>query len=134
MPCAARLVNISTTPNHIWPPAWSGTKDKALVNFASAAAKAAMGSATKEDAPSPASATADAMSASTLSGSAASARSKKLRACARLSGVAAPTFEVALLAPDLFEARGKAPGRARAARPPEAEEEVVDMKIAWTLC
>src|SRR5271166_2682706 len=30
MPCAARLVNISTTPNHIWPPAWSGTKDKVL--------------------------------------------------------------------------------------------------------
>ncbi len=51
MPSAARLVNISTNPNHIWPCAWSGTEDKALVNFASAAAKAAMGSVTKEFAP-----------------------------------------------------------------------------------
>ena len=32
---------------YIWPRAWSGTDDKALVNFASAAAKAAMGSVTK---------------------------------------------------------------------------------------
>ena len=42
MPWAARLVHISTRPNHIWPRAWLGTKDKALVNFGSAAAKAAM--------------------------------------------------------------------------------------------
>ena len=48
---AARLVNISTSPNNIWPRAWSGTDDKALVNFASAAAKAAVGSVTKEIAP-----------------------------------------------------------------------------------
>ena len=48
MPSAARLVNMSTYPNHIWPSAWSGTDDKALVNFASAAAKAAMGSVTKQ--------------------------------------------------------------------------------------
>ena len=33
---------------HIWPRAWSGTEDKALVNFASAAAKAAVGSVTKK--------------------------------------------------------------------------------------
>ena len=39
----------------MWPRAWSGTEDKALVNFASAAAKAAMGSATKAIAPSTAS-------------------------------------------------------------------------------
>ena len=48
MPSAARLVRISTNPKHIWPRAWSGTDDKALVNFASAAAKAAMGSVTKK--------------------------------------------------------------------------------------
>ena len=47
MPSAARLVNISTNPNHTWPRAWSGTDDKALVNFASAAAKTAIGSDTK---------------------------------------------------------------------------------------
>ena len=35
-------------PTYIWPRAWSGTEDKALVNFASAAAKAAVGSVTKE--------------------------------------------------------------------------------------
>ena len=52
MPSAARLVNISTNPNNICPRAWSGTDDKALVNFASAAAKAATGSVTKEFAPS----------------------------------------------------------------------------------
>ena len=48
MPSAARLVNISTNPNNIWPRAWSGTDDKALVNFASAAAKAASGIGHKE--------------------------------------------------------------------------------------
>ena len=90
MPSAARLVNISTSPNNIWPRAWSGTDDKALVNFASAAAKAAMGSVTKRIAPSTTSARADPMSASTLSGSAASARSKKLRACANI--VRGPTL------------------------------------------
>ena len=72
-------------PSVIWPRAWSGTEDKALVNFTSAAAKAAMGSATKALAPATASAAADPISASTLSGSAVSARSKKLRACATLS-------------------------------------------------
>ena len=41
-------MNISTTPKNIWPCAWSGTEDNALVNFASAAAKAAVGSVTKE--------------------------------------------------------------------------------------
>ena len=46
MPSAARLVNMWTSPNHKWPRAWSGTNDKALVNFASAAAKAAVGSVT----------------------------------------------------------------------------------------
>ena len=35
----------------MWPRAWSGTEDKALVSFASAAAKAAMGSVTKEFTP-----------------------------------------------------------------------------------
>ena len=49
MPCAARLVNMSTNPNAIWPRAWSGTDDKALVNFASAAAKAASGIGHKEN-------------------------------------------------------------------------------------
>ena len=44
MPCAARLVSISTIPKHICARAWSGTNDSALVNFASAAAKAAEGS------------------------------------------------------------------------------------------
>src|ERR1700722_18641524 len=43
MPSAARLVNISTYPNNLWARAWSGTDDKALLNFASAAAKAAIG-------------------------------------------------------------------------------------------
>ena len=46
MPCAARLVNMSTTPNHIWPRASFGTDDRALVNSASAAVKAATGSVT----------------------------------------------------------------------------------------
>ena len=41
------------TPSNMWPRAWSGTDDKALVNFASAAAKAAIGSVTKKFAPSP---------------------------------------------------------------------------------
>ena len=45
---AARLVTISTYPKNIWPRAWSGTEDKALVNFASAVAKAAIGSATRK--------------------------------------------------------------------------------------
>ena len=49
-------------------------------------AKAAVGSVTKEAVLRVQSATADPMSASTLSGSAASARSKKPRACATLSG------------------------------------------------
>ena len=40
-----------TSPSHIWPRAWSGTNDKALVNFASAAAKAATGSVTKNCSP-----------------------------------------------------------------------------------
>ncbi len=43
MPSAARLVNISTSPKFICARAWSGTDDKALVNFASAAANAAIG-------------------------------------------------------------------------------------------
>ena len=55
-------------PNFIWPIAWSGTDDKALVNFASAAAKAACGSVTKKSAPASVSARADPMSASTLLG------------------------------------------------------------------
>ena len=49
MPSAARLVNISTNPKYKWPRAWSGTEDKALVNFASAAAKAAMRIGHKEN-------------------------------------------------------------------------------------
>ena len=61
----------------MWARAWSGTEDKALVNFASAAAKAAMGSATKDNAPSAKSVAADPTSASTLAGSAVSARSKR---------------------------------------------------------
>jgi hypothetical protein len=52
MPSEARLVNMLTSPSHIWPPAWSGTEDKALVSFASAAAKDATGSGTKEFTPS----------------------------------------------------------------------------------
>ena len=75
--------------NHTWPRAWSGTDDKALANFASAAAKAAMGLVTKDNTPSSSSTRADPTCASTLSGSAANARSKKLRACVRLSGVQA---------------------------------------------
>jgi hypothetical protein len=39
MPSAARLVSMSTSPKNVWPGAWSGTDDKALVNFASASAK-----------------------------------------------------------------------------------------------
>jgi hypothetical protein len=35
----------------MWPYAWSGTKDKALVNFASAVVKTVIGFATKEYAP-----------------------------------------------------------------------------------
>jgi hypothetical protein len=38
----------------MWPSAWSGTDDKALVNFGSAAAKFAIGSGTKSKTPSPA--------------------------------------------------------------------------------
>src|SRR5271157_5688095 len=79
MPSAARLVKMSTNPNDTWPRAWSGTDDKALVTFASAAAKAATESVTKEFAPSATSERADPMSASILSGSAVSARSKKHR-------------------------------------------------------
>ena len=37
------LGHMSTSPKYRWPRAWSGTNDKALVNFASAAAKAAIG-------------------------------------------------------------------------------------------
>ena len=55
IPCGARLVNISTSPKYIWPTAWSGTDDRALVNFASAAAKAATGSVTDKFAPATAS-------------------------------------------------------------------------------
>ena len=51
-----------------------------------APAKATIGAATKECAPSRTSARADPTSASTLSGSTASAQSKKLRACATFSG------------------------------------------------
>ena len=78
MPSAARLVNMSTNPNNIWPRAWSGTEDKALVNFASAAAKRRHGISHKGTC------ACDRVrdrqiqtSASTLSGSAMSARSKK---------------------------------------------------------
>ena len=52
MPSAARLVHMSTNPKYKCARAWSGTDDKAVVNFASAAAKAAMGSVTKKNAPS----------------------------------------------------------------------------------
>ncbi len=52
MPCGARLVNISTHPNSLWPQAWSGTEDGGLANFPSAAAKAAVGSGTNKFAPS----------------------------------------------------------------------------------
>ena len=55
MPCAARLVQMST-PKYKCARAWSGTADKAVVNFASHAAKAAMGSVTNEFVPSTASA------------------------------------------------------------------------------
>ena len=85
MPCTARFVNRLTSPSHIWPPAWSGADDKALVNFASAAVKVAAGSVTKEFTPSIASTPANQMSASTLSGSALSARSK-VRALAPFVG------------------------------------------------
>jgi pimeloyl-ACP methyl ester carboxylesterase len=76
-PERARLVNISTYPNNLCPRAWSGTDDKALVNFASAAAKAAVGSVTKKFAPSRTSRRADPISASMLWGSADNARIKK---------------------------------------------------------
>ena len=72
--------------SNIWPRAWSGTEDKALTSFFSAARKAASGSFTNELEPSIESTPADATSASTLSGSAASARSNKLRARTILSG------------------------------------------------
>ncbi len=42
MPSVARLVNTLTSPKFMCARAWSGTEDKALVNFASAAAKAAI--------------------------------------------------------------------------------------------
>src|ERR1700733_11908536 len=58
-----------------------------LVNFASAAANTVMQSATNKFTPATASVRADPTSASTLPGSAASARSKKLRACATWPGV-----------------------------------------------
>ena len=64
--------------------AWSGTDDKALVSLASASAKADIGAA---PAYANTSARAEPTSASTLPGSAARERSKKLRACAALSGV-----------------------------------------------
>ena len=84
---AARLVNISTSPKNIWAGAWSGTNDKALANFVSAAAKAATGSVTKDIPPSTTCTRAAPTSASTLSASANSARSKKRCDCTRLSGV-----------------------------------------------
>jgi hypothetical protein len=56
MPSAARLVHRSTSPSHIWPRGWSGTDDRALINFASAAARAAAGSVPKRLMPSTASA------------------------------------------------------------------------------
>src|SRR5271168_4253793 len=52
MPAAARLVSMSTSPRNVWPGAWSGTDDKALVNFASASAKAVDGSVAKDSPPS----------------------------------------------------------------------------------
>ena len=48
--------------NVIWPSGWSGTTDRALVDFASAAAKAAIGSLTNKNEPSTASAPADPIS------------------------------------------------------------------------
>ena len=62
---APLVVKMSTNPNDAWPRAWSGTEDKALVNFASAATKAAAGSVTKKSAPAFASVIADPTSAST---------------------------------------------------------------------
>ena len=76
-----------TIPSVIWPRAWSGTEDRASVNFASAAKRAAAGSVPNKLAPATVSARADPISASTLSGSADDAGSKKLRARATLSGV-----------------------------------------------
>ena len=70
MPCAARLVNISTSPKYMCARAWSGTDARALVNFASAAARADAGLVTKRSAPSTTSVRADSVSASTLPGSA----------------------------------------------------------------
>src|SRR5580700_5636086 len=52
MPSAARLVRISTNPRYKCARAWSGTDDKALVNFASTATKAAIGSGAKKSPPS----------------------------------------------------------------------------------
>ena len=40
-----------TKPSEIWPRAWSGTEDKALVSFASAAANEASGSGAKKRPP-----------------------------------------------------------------------------------
>ena len=48
MPSAARLVNMSTSPKFMCARAWSGTDDKALVNFSSAAMRAAIASVTKQ--------------------------------------------------------------------------------------
>ena len=85
MPCTARLVNISTYPNNLWPRAWSGTDDNALVNLASAIAKAPIGSVTKKFAPSRMSARADPISASTSRDRRLERDRRSSRACATLS-------------------------------------------------
>ena len=64
-PSPAHLVHMSTNPNADGRGAWSGTDDRALVNFVSAAANAEMGSVAKELEASTASAPADPISAST---------------------------------------------------------------------
>jgi hypothetical protein len=68
MPSAARLVSMSTSPKNVWPGAWSGTDDQALVNFASASAKGGIDH--EGEAPSVTFVRADPISASILLGSA----------------------------------------------------------------
>ena len=114
VPSAARFVNISTSPNSKWPRGWSGTKDRALVAFASAAKNAAVESVTNILTPAAASARADPMSASTLPVSAASARSKKLRACVTFSGVTPPIEPSQTLKIKVHRVRGR--GLFRASR------------------
>ena len=82
-----RFVKIWTHPRYIWARAWFGTRDRALVKAASAAAKGAFRSSVERvGAKRHFNNRAEPTSASILSGSSARARSKKSRACDMYSG------------------------------------------------